>query len=378
MKNNIYFDYNATTPADRRIVDAIVPLYLEQFGNPSNMNSAYGKEADRAYKSALRTIADYFMVESIDDIIVTSGATESNNLILRSMLADAKKPCHIITSRIEHDSIIKTLESFGDSVIIDYVENDETGTVDLSDLESKICEDTVLITVMGANNEVGTIQPIDKIAEIAHRNNIPFHSDATQFVPHKRMDLTKEKIDYISLSGHKIYAPKGVGLLVCRNDNALMRIKPQIVGGGQQNGYRSGTINVPGVVSIAKAIELLDKEIEQDNEHNRMLFDTFFEVMNNRKVPYHLNGASTNRIYGNISIAVDGITSVKLLSMLSGYSISTGSACSTGKKSHVLKAINCPDDVISGTIRVGFGRFSQKEDIVSLAEKIADIYDANK
>ena len=294
------------------------------------------------------------------------------------MLADAKKPCHIITSRIEHDSIIKTLESFGDSVIIDYVENDETGTVDLSDLESKICEDTVLITVMGANNEVGTIQPIDKIAEIAHRNNIPFHSDATQLVPHKRMDLTKEKIDYISLSGHKIYAPKGVGLLVCRNDNALMRIKPQIVGGGQQNGYRSGTINVPGVVSIAKAIELLDKEIEQDNEHNRMLFDTFFEVMNNRKVPYHLNGASTNRIYGNISIAVDGITSVKLLSMLSGYSISTGSACSTGKKSHVLKAINCPDDVISGTIRVGFGRFSQKEDIVSLAEKIADIYDANK
>ena len=378
MKNNIYFDYNATTPADRRIVDAIVPLYLEQFGNPSNMNSAYGKEADRAYKGALRTIADYFMVESIDDIIVTSGATESNNLILRSMLADAKKPCHIITSRIEHDSIIKTLESFGDSVIIDYVENDETGTVDLSDLESKICEDTVLITVMGANNEVGTIQPIDKIAEIAHRNNIPFHSDATQLVPHKRMDLTKEKIDYISLSGHKIYAPKGVGLLVCRNDNALMRIKPQIVGGGQQNGYRSGTINVPGVVSIAKAIELLDKEIEQDNEHNRMLFDTFFEVMNNRKVPYHLNGASTNRIYGNISIAVDGITSVKLLSMLSGYSISTGSACSTGKKSHVLKAINCPDDVISGTIRVGFGRFSQKEDIVSLAEKIADIYDANK
>ena len=378
MKNNIYFDYNATTPADRRIVDAIVPLYLEQFGNPSNMNSAYGKEADRAYKSALRTIADYFMVESIDDIIVTSGATESNNLILRSMLADAKKPCHIITSRIEHDSIIKTLESFGDSVIIDYVENDETGTVDLSDLESKICEDTVLITVMGANNEVGTIQPIDKIAEIAHRNNIPFHSDATQLVPHKRMDLTKEKIDYISLSGHKIYAPKGVGLLVCRNDDALMRIKPQIVGGGQQNGYRSGTINVPGVVSIAKAIELLDKEIEQDNEHNRMLFDTFFEIMNNRKVPYHLNGASTNRIYGNISIAVDGITSVKLLSMLSGYSISTGSACSTGKKSHVLKAINCPDDVISGTIRVGFGRFSQKEDIVSLAEKIADIYDANR
>lgn len=378
MKNNIYFDYNATTPADKRIVDAIVPLYLEQFGNPSNMNSAYGKEADRAYKSALRIIADYFMIESIDDIVVTSGATESNNLILRSMLADAKKPCHIITSRIEHDSIIKTLQSLGDSVIIDYAENDETGTVDLSDLESKICEDTVLITVMGANNEVGTIQPIDKIAEIAHRNNIPFHSDATQLVPHSRMNLTKEKIDYISLSGHKIYAPKGVGLLVCRNDDALMRIKPQIVGGGQQNGYRSGTINVPGVVSIAKAIELLDKEIEQDNEHNRMLFDTFFEIMNNRKVPYHLNGASTNRIYGNISIAVDGITSVKLLSMLSGYSISTGSACSTGKESHVLKAINCPDDVISGTIRVGFGRFSRKEDIVSLAERIADIYDANK
>lgn len=378
MKNNIYFDYNATTPVDKRIVDAIVPLYTEQFGNPSNMNSAYGKEADRAYKSALRTIADYFMAESIDDIIITSGATESNNLILQSMLMDANKTCRIITSRIEHDSIIKTLESFGDSVIIDYVKNDETGVVDLADLESKICENTVLITIMGANNEIGTVQPIDEIAEIAHRYDIPFHSDATQLVPHERIDLAKEKIDYISISGHKIYAPKGVGLLVCRNDDALTRIKPQIVGGGQQNGYRSGTINVPGVVSIAKAIELLDKEIECDSEHNRMLFDTFFEIMNNRKVPYHLNGAPINRIHGNISVAVDGISSVKLLSMLSGYSISTGSACSTGKKSHVLKAINCSDDVISGTIRVGFGRFSQKKDIASLAERIADIYDANK
>ena len=373
----VYFDYNATTPVDKRIADALVPVYLECYGNPSNMNSPHGKEADRIFKRALRTIADYFGAESLDDIILTSGATESNNLVLRSFLdADGmKKPCRIITSKIEHDSILKTLEAFGDEVIVDLVENDEFGRVDLDDLESKIQENTSLITIMGANNEIGTIQPIEKIAEIAHRHGVPFHTDATQLVPHERVDLSKTEIDYLSLSGHKIYGPKGVGVLVCRNDSALYKIKPQIFGGGQQNGYRSGTINVPGAVSIAEAIRLLDEEIEQDNALNRRLFDAFFEVMDKRKIPYRLNGDPVNRIHGNISISIEGLTSIQLLAMLPEYSISTGSACSTGKKSHVMVAIGSSDNVISGTIRIGFGRFSKQEEIVTLAEKISDIYD---
>ena len=176
----IYFDYNATTPVDKRIVDAVIPYYLNVYGNPSNMNSSHGKEANRAFKNALRDIADYFSVESIDDIIVTSGATESNNLVLKSFVESSKKPCRIITSKLEHDSILKTLESFGDAVIIDYVKNDSNGTINLQDLEDKICDDTVLITIMGANNEIGTIQPINEIAGIARKYNIPFHSDVTQ------------------------------------------------------------------------------------------------------------------------------------------------------------------------------------------------------
>lgn len=373
----IYFDYNATTPVDKRIVDAVVPYYLNCYGNPSNMNSPHGKEADRAFKQALRTIADYFRVESIDDIILTSGATESNNLVLRSFMEveGMKKPCRIITSKIEHDSILKTLEAFSNEVIVDFVENDENGLIDLEDLESKIRDNTTLITIMGANNEIGTIQPIDKIAEIAHRHNIPFHSDATQLVPHERVDLSKTQIDYISLSGHKIYGPKGAGVLICRNDRALYKIKPLLFGGGQQNGYRSGTINVSGAVSIAEAIRLLDAELEQDNALNQLLFDSFFAVLKRRDIPYHLNGDPVNRIHGNISIAIDGLTSIQLLAMLPQYSISTGSACSTGKKSHVMQAIGCPDSIISGTIRVGVGRFSKQEEVVGLAEKIADIYD---
>lgn len=375
---NVYFDYNATTPVDKRIVDKVIPFYLENFGNPSNINSPYGRDANRAYKNELRAIADYFQVESIDDIIITSGATESNNLILRSFLESEKKPCRIITTKIEHDSIIKTLESFGNSVIIDYVENDNYGRVNLADLESKIRDDTVLITIMGANNEIGTIQPIQEIAEIAKKYSIPFHSDATQLIPHKRVDLSSLNVDYLSLSGHKIFAPKGVGILICRNDHALERIKPQIIGGGQQNGYRSGTVNVPGIVAIAEAIKILDDEIEMDNEHNLMLFNAFFEVLKSRNIPYHLNGDPVNRIYGNISVAIDGLTSTYLLGKLPNYSISTGSACSTGKKSHVLMAIGCPDNIISGTVRIGFGRFSKQEDIVSLANQIADIYEARK
>ena len=372
---SVYFDYNATTPVDKRIVDAIVPFYLNNFGNPSNINSAYGKEANRAYKRALRAVADYFSVQSIDDIILTSGATESNNLVLKSFLRSEKKPCRIITTRMEHDSILRTLESFGDEVVIDYVENDSFGRIDLKDLENKIRDNTALITIMGANNEIGTIQPIKEIAQIAHQHNVPFHSDATQLIPHRRVDLAKDEIDYMSLSGHKIYAPKGVGLLICRNDRALYKIKPQVFGGGQQNGYRSGTINVPGAVGIAEAIRLLNSEMEQDNEHKQRLFDLFFEVLDERKIPFHLNGDPVNRIAGNISVAIDGLTSIQLLSVLSGYSLSTGSACSTGRKSHVLQAISCPDDVISGTIRIGFGRFSKQEDILNLANTIADYYD---
>ena len=370
----IYFDYNATTPVDKRIVDATIPYYLECYGNPSNKNSPHGKEADRAFKNALWKIADYFSVEAIDNIILTSGATESNNLVLRSFI-DPKKKNHIITSRIEHDSVIKTLEALSEYVTIDYVENDENGRIDLADLEKKICDDTVLISVMGANNEIGTIQPIDEIVAIAHRHNIPFHSDATQLVPHERVDLSESGIDYLSLSGHKIYAPKGVGLLVCRDDEALSRIKPQIIGGGQQNGFRSGTINVPGAVSIAEAIGLLDAEMEKDNAICEELYDAFFAVLDQKQIPYHLNGDTEHRIHGNISIAIDGVTSVQLLSMLPEYSLSTGSACSTGKKSHVMQAIGCPDSIISGTIRIGYGRFSEKEDIVVLAEKIAAIYE---
>lgn len=370
----IYFDYNATTPVDKRIVDAVIPYFLEHFGNPSNSNSPHGREANRAFKKALRTIADYFSVESSDDIILTSGATESNNLILNSVIEASEKPCRIVTTRIEHDSILKTLESFGDRVIIDYVKHDDNGVIDLVDLENKIHDDTALITIIGANNEVGTIQPIREIAEIAHRHNVPFHSDATQLIPHQRIDLSEATIDYISLSGHKIYAPKGVGLLICRNDRALLRIKPQILGGGQQNGYRSGTINVPGAVAIAEAIKLLDSEIEQDHINKQSLFDAFFTVLNQRQIPYHLNGDPLQRINGNISIAVEGLTAVQLLAMLPEYSISTGSACSTGKKSHVLAALSCSNSIISGTIRISFGRFSLLEEIVMLANQIADIY----
>ncbi|MBQ3262114.1 MAG: cysteine desulfurase [Oscillospiraceae bacterium] len=370
----IYFDYNATTPVDKRIVDAVIPYFLESFGNPSNSNSPHGREANRAFKKALRTVADYFSVESSDDIILTSGATESNNLLLHSIVDASEQPCRIITTKIEHDSILKTLEAFGDRVVVDFVENDANGLVDLADLERKIRDDTALITIMGANNEIGTIQPIAEIAEIAHRHNVPFHSDATQLIPHQRINLAETEIDYLSLSGHKIYAPKGVGLLICRNDRALSRIRPQIMGGGQQNGYRSGTINVPGAVEIAEAIKLLDAEMEQETAHKQALYDAFFAVLDQQKIPYHLNGDPVNRINGNISIAIDGLTSIRLLAMLPEYSISTGSACSTGKKSHVLAALDCPDSIVSGTIRIGFGRFSEQKEIETLANKIADIY----
>ena len=375
---NVYLDYNASTPVDKRVVDTIIPFFTDLFGNPSNTAHIYGKEAKRAVDTALRTIADYFVIESLDDVIITSGATESNNLILKSFFEKNNKNCRIITSRLEHDSIINTIKSFQNDAVIEYVVNDNCGKIDLADLEKKLQKPTSLISIIGANNEIGTIQPIDSIAEIAHRYGVPFHCDATQLVPYRRIDLFNENIDYLSISGHKIYAPKGVGLLVCRNDNALCKIKTQIHGGGQQNGYRCGTINVPGVVGISEAIRILDAEIENDCLHNQLLYDSFFCVLNKRRVPFHLNGDKEMRINGNISIAIADISSLQLLSSLSGYSISTGSACSSGKKSHVLKAISCPDHIASGTVRISFGRFTKQGDIVALANRIADFYDKRR
>jgi len=375
---NIYLDYNASTPVDERVVDAVLPFFVEKYGNPSSTNNHYGREANRAVNQSLRIIADYFSVESLDDIIVTSGATEANNLVLSSFFKSNKKNCRIITSRIEHDSVLKTAESLSDEAEIVYVKNDSNGMIDLNDLEDKLKKPTSLLSIMGANNEIGTIQPIEAIADLAKKYSVPFHCDATQLIPYKRIDLSKLDIDYISMSGHKIYAPKGVGLLICRNDNALSKIKAQILGGGQQNGYRSGTLNVPGIVGIAEAIEILDSEIEKDSIHNQLLYECFFDILEQRKIPYHLNGDKTNRINGNISIAIDRVTSVQLLSWLSDFSISTGSACSSGKKSHVLTAISCPESIISGTVRISFGRFTQQDDIVALANKIADLYDNMK
>lgn len=375
---NVYLDYNASTPVDKRVLDKIIPFFSDLFGNPSSITHIYGKEAKRAVDIALRTITNYFVVESLDDVIITSGATESNNLVLKSFLENNNNNCRIITSKIEHDSIINTVESFENKAVVEYVGNDNYGKIDLVDLETKLHKPTSLISIMGANNEIGTIQPIDSIAEIAHRYGVPFHCDATQLVPYRKIDLSKVKIDYLSVSGHKIYAPKGVGLLVCRNDNALSRIKTQIHGGGQQNGYRCGTINVPGVVGISEAIRILDTEIEHDCLHNQLLFDYFFSVLRKRGVPYHLNGDKEKRINNNISIAIDDISSVQLLSSLGEYSISTGSACSSGKKSHVLEAISCPDHIVAGTVRISFGRFTQQEEIIALANCIADYYDKRR
>ncbi len=369
----VYLDYNATTPMDERVINAVVPFFHETFGNPSGLANQHGRDANRAVKRALRTISNYFSTESTDDVIFTSGSTESNNQLIESFAGTAEHPARILTTKLEHDSVLSTVRAKAPRVITDYVQNGADGVIDLEDLERKIRPDTALISIMAANNEIGSIQPVREIAEIAHRHGIPFHSDATQLIPYERIDLSETGIDYLSLSGHKICAQKGVGLLICKDDAALSKIQPLIYGGSQQNGYRSGTLNVPGIVGIGKAIEILNEQIEQDAEHCKLLSRRFLEVLDSHAVAYHVNGSLEHRIPGNISLALKGFTASQLMGLLPEYSFSAGSACSTGKKSHVLAGIGCPDEIASGTIRVSFGRFSTEEEITGFAERLASL-----
>lgn len=367
----VYLDYNATTPADPRVVEAVLPYLRESFGNPSGLANQHGRSANRAVKQALRIISNYFSTESTDDVLFTSGSTESNNQIIESFAGTEAHPTRILTSRLEHDSILSTVLAKSPRVIADFVENGADGTVDLADLERKLRPDTALISIMAANNEIGTIQPIREIAEIAHRRGIPYHCDATQLVPYERLDLSECRIDYLSISGHKICAQKGVGLLICRDDAALSRVRPLIYGGAQQNGYRSGTLNVPGIVGIAKAIELLDAQIEQDAAHCGKLFQRFFEILDSHGTAYRVNGSLDHRIRGNVSIAVKGFSASQLMGLLPEYSFSAGSACSTGRTSHVLTAIGCDAETAAGTVRVSFGRFTSEAELSGFAEKLA-------
>ena len=372
IKFPIYLDHHATTPVDPRVFEAMTPYFTENFGNASSLDHPYGHDASVAVQKARETIANAIGA-NVAEIIFTSGATESDNLALIGVMEKNKeKGNHFITCATEHKAILDTahhLESLGYKVT--FLPVDEFGQINLESLKEAITEQTILISIMAANNEIGTIADIAEIGKITHENGVLFHTDAAQAVGHFPIDVQKMNIDLMSFSSHKIYGPKGIGALYVRSLSPRVKIDSIVYGGGQERNIRSGTLNVPGIVGFAKAIEIAQKEMEQENEKFKKWMGLMLAKLS--EAGAKLNGHPEKRLAHNLNVRFDGIESKAIINSVSKkIAISAGSACTTQvvEPSHVLLALGLSEDQTHSSIRVGCGRFNTEEEIKIAADEI--------
>ena len=372
--NRIYLDYAATAPVLSEVLDAMLPFFVSVYGNPSGIH-ANGRETRKAVEKARRQTAEALGAES-REIVFTSGGSESNNLAIQGTVFSLRgKGNHIITSRIEHPSVLNTckwLERQGFRVT--YLPVDHEGMVSPDDLLNSINPETVLVSIMTANNEIGTVQPVTKIGEICREKGIVFHTDAVQAVGMLETDVLKMKADLLSLSAHKFHGPKGIGALYIRKG---IRIEPVIHGGGQERGLRAGTENVPGIVGLGKAIEIAGKEREKNAEKFLELRDLLIRRIQEHVSDVQLNGHPENRLPNNCHFSFSGIESEALLLRLdlAGISVSGGSACTSGsmEPSHVLQAIGLKNEMLRSGIRLTLGRETTREEIETVARILPEI-----
>ena len=372
MKFPIYLDHHATTPVDPRVLDEMMPYFTENFGNASSLDHPYGYDASVAVQKSRESIAAAIGA-NVDEIIFTSGATESDNLaIIGVMKRYSDKGDHLITCATEHKAILDTARHLeGEGKKVTYLPVNEFGEVNLEELKAAITEKTVMISIMAANNEIGTIADIAEIGKIAHENGVLFHTDAAQAVGHIPIDVQKMNIDLMSFSSHKIYGPKGIGALYLRVLKPRVKLDSIMFGGGQERNIRSGTLNVPGIVGFAKAVEISQKEMEKENAKSKRWTDLMLKKF--QEAGGKLNGHPEKRLSHNLNVRFDGIESKAIINSVSKkIAISAGSACTTQvvEPSHVLLALGLSEDQTHYSIRVGCGRFNTEEEIQIAADEI--------
>lgn len=370
----IYLDYAATTPTDPKVVSAMQPYFFEKFGNASSLH-AFGQEAKKAIEDSRQSLAAFINAEP-EEIIFTSGGTESDNYaLLGAAYALEQKGKHIITSVIEHHAIsepAKFLENKGFKVT--YLSVDKDGLVSPDDLKKAITDKTILISIMHANNEIGTLQPIAQLGKIAREKGICFHSDAVQTVGHIPIDVNQLNLDMLSLSAHKFYGPKGVGALYVRKG---IRLDTFLRGGDQEKGRRASTQNTTGIVGLGKAIELCEKQMEGEIKFQSFLRDKLIKEIPLRIPEVRLNGHLTKRLPNNVNFSIKYIEGESILLSLDmlGLACSTGSACTSSslEPSHVLLAIGLDHETAHGSLRITFGRWTSESDIDYLLEKLPKV-----
>jgi cysteine desulfurase len=383
MKLPIYLDNHATTPMDPEVLKAMLPYFTDVFGNAASRNHEYGWTAEAAVERGRQAIAK-LIGASEKEIIFTSGATESDNLALVGVAEMYKeKGRHIITTPIEHKAILDSchfLETKGFEVT--YLPVDQYGRVSADEVRKAIRPDTILVSIMFANNEVGTINPIAEISKVCRERGVIFHTDAVQAVGKIPVDVEKMGIDLLSLSAHKMYGPKGVGALYVRRKNPRVRLAPMVHGGGHERGMRSGTLNVPGIVGFGKASELALARMESDTAHVRRLRDKLWDGIRSQLDEVYLNGHPTERLVGNLNVSFAYVEGESLMMGMKELAVSSGSACTSAslEPSYVLKSLGVGEDLAHTSIRFGLGRFTTEEEIdfaikkvVSTVRKLRDL-----
>ncbi|MGQ9805080.1 MAG: IscS subfamily cysteine desulfurase [Chlorobiales bacterium] len=367
LSRPIYMDNNATTPMDPRVLEAMMPYLTDKFGNAASRNHVFGWEAEEAVEKAREQVAKAIGADA-KEIIFTSGATESDNIAIKGAVdMYAEKGNHIITMLTEHKAVLDTcrrLEREGKATVT-YLAPKPDGIVDLEQLEAAITDKTIMVAIMMANNEIGVIQPMAEIGEICRKHGVLFFTDAVQSVGKVPVDVNTMKIDVLAISGHKVYGPKGVGALYVRRKNPRVKLTGIIDGGGQERGMRSGTLNVPGIVGLGKALELCIEEMPSEIKRLTYLRNKLKDGVMSQLEDCYVNGSMESRLPGNINISFAYVEGEGLLMGLKGLAVSSGSACTSAslEPSHVLKALGVGDELAHSSIRYGLGRFTTEEEV---------------
>jgi cysteine desulfurase len=376
MKLPIYMDYHATTPVDPRVLETMLPFFTEKFGNAASRNHPFGWEAEEAVETARKQVADLIGAH-VKEIIFTSGATESNNLAIKGVAEMYReKGNHIITCVTEHKAVIDTCKKLEKQGLrVTYLPVQKDGRIDLNELRAAITEKTILITLMSANNEIGVLQPVAEIGAIAKEKGILFHTDGVQAVGKVPYDVNALKVDLVSISGHKIYGPKGVGALYVRRRNPRVLLAEQINGGGHERGMRSGTLNVPGIVGLGKAAQLCQQDMEKDTARLRKLRDRLNEELHKNLDEIYINGSMEHRLPHNLNISFAYVEGESLLMGINDVAVSSGSACTSAslEPSYVLKALGAGDDLAHSSIRFGLGRWTTDEEVDYVVDKLTKV-----
>ncbi len=373
MKTRIYLDNNATSPLDPRVLDVMMPYLKDRYGNAASRNHSFGWEAEDGVEKAREQVAT-LIGASPKEIIWTSGATESNNIAVKGtahMYRDKGK--HIITQVTEHKAVIdpcKYLEQEGFRVT--YLPVEKNGRINFQQLQEAVCDDTILISIMFANNEIGTIQPMSEIGALCKEKGIIFHTDATQAFGKIPIDVNAMGIDLLSCSGHKIYGPKGVGALYVRRKKPRVRCEAVLHGGGHERGMRSGTLNVPGIVGLGAAAEIAATEMESESKRLRELRDYMWDGLRSQLDEIYLNGDPDNMLPNTLNVSFAYVEGESLMMGFDNIAVSSGSACTSAslEPSYVLKSLGVGEDLAHSSIRFSLGRFTTKDEIDETVQKV--------